>query len=152
MKQNYPLTAALNFGAVLILMTILTAPFYFATSFTKPANIAGAKTQNPYIIISNVANFPQMQLTQTGSLYTITFVKVAQSQVFTGVLTITNPTKSATTYELVSTGDGMFFFGEDPGNQLTRITLPTGASVPISLFSNTKTYNSPQEASLSVEI
>lgn len=146
MNPKHFIRAISNFITVIILLLLLAAPFYFAGSITKPANIAGAKIQEPYIIVSQIDKFPNLGLSQKGNSYQITFNKIAGAQAFTGVMLITNTTGRTQNYEIVkSFGDAAIFFGEDIRNIITQITVPSGISIPISLFSQSGPQNQSVE-------
>lgn len=122
-----------NIVAVILLVSLVAAPIYFAKNFT---NVAGVKSQSQYLIVSQVEKFPGMTFAQSGNKYQISFNKIAESQAYLAVMTITNPTDRTQTYELGATsGTSKPFFGQDINNQLNELSLPSGATVPISLFS-----------------
>lgn len=122
-----------NIVAVILLVSLIAAPIYFAKNFT---NVAGVTSQSQYLIVSQVEKFPGMTFAQSGNRYQISFNKLAPSQAYLAILVITNPTETTQTYTLeASSGQTKPFFGQDINNQLIELSLPSGASVPISLFS-----------------
>lgn len=141
MKTKHVGIAIANFSGILILIGLLAAPFYFATQVSKLANVAGAKISKPYLIISQIDKFPGLQFSQKGENYEVTFSKIAQSQAFTGIALITNPTGVNKTYRLITTGNSQVFFGDDIKNLVTTISLPSSGSVPISIFSKEESSN-----------
>lgn len=146
MKPKHLLAAVSNFISVIVLLLLLAAPFYFAKNVIQPADIAGAKVGKPYIIVSQIDKFPNLSLSQKGTFYQITFNKIADSQIFTGILQITNTTEKTQNYEIVkSFGDATVFFGEDIRNIITKITVPSGTSISISLFSQSQNQNQSVE-------
>lgn len=123
----------LNFLAVILLLALIAAPIHFARNF---AQVAGVKSESKFLIVSQAARFPGMKLVQEGEKYQISFTKQGSSQAFLGILIINNPTENSQTYRLeVTAGSAKPFFGEDLDNQIQKISLPSTASVPISLFS-----------------
>lgn len=138
MKAKHIGTAIANFSGILILIALLAAPFYFATQVSKPAGVAGAKISKPYLIISQIDKFPGLQFSQEGENYKVTFSKIAQSQAFTGIALITNPTGKNQNYQILTTGNSQVFFGDDINNQANTILLPSSGSVPISILSTEK--------------
>lgn len=132
MKFNL-LTITLNFFAVILLVSLIAAPIYFANNFAK---VAGVKSQASYIASSQVDKFPQMKLEQEGDNYKISFTKQAVSQAYLSVLIVTNPTKEAKLYTIIqSSVAASAFFGEDVNNLQTEVRVPPSTSVPISLVS-----------------
>lgn len=126
-------TIFINSFAVFFLAALVIAPFYFANNFSQ---VAGVKTQSKYLLISQVDKFPQMKFTQEDKLYQLTFKKQGNSQAYLGVFIINNPTPSTQSYTIdVNTGQTSVFFGQDSNNLETTITLPSSASVPISILS-----------------
>jgi len=132
MKSNF-LAITLNFFAVSLLVSLLGAPLYFASQFTK---VAGVKTEASYIASSQVDKFPQMKLEQEGDNYKIYFTKQARSQAYLSMLIITNPTREARSYTIIqSSAANSAFFGEDVNNLQAGVKIPPSTSVPISLVS-----------------
>ena|SRR5438309_8832005 len=122
-----------NLSAILLLVALIAAPIYFAKNFSK---VAGAKNEAKYLIISQVEKFPQMKLVQEEDSYQLIFAKQSESQAYLGVLILDNPTNSTKTYALETASvDSKPFFGQNQDNQLTRISLPASASIPISIIS-----------------
>ncbi len=131
------LNISLNFLAVVLLITLIAAPFYFAKNFSQ---VAGVKSQSPYLVVPQVDKFPSMTLTQNGNNFQITFTKQNPSQAYLSVLIINNPTNQPKTYELQATkGSQTVFFGESLESPLTKINVPAQASVPISILSSAST-------------
>ena len=123
----------LNFLAVVLLIGLIATPFYFARNFAK---VAGVKSSSPYLLVSQIEKFPNITFSQSSDAYRISLTKQGPSQAFLGVLIINNPTDSTQTYTLkIISGQAKLFFGEDLKNQLIKISIPSGAAVPISLYS-----------------
>ena len=77
-----------------------------------------------------------MFLSQVGDRYEISFERQNPSQAYLSVLIVNNHTDETRTYSLqASSGATTAFFGEDLENLITKINVPAGVSVPISLFS-----------------
>ena len=132
MRKNHLLIIALNFSAVVLLISLIATPIYFARNFAK---VAGVKSESKYLIVSQIEKFPNMTFSQNGDNYQISFNKLGPSQAFLGILIVNNPTNSTKTYRLDSTGSAKLFFGEDLKNQQSQISVPASASVPVSLYS-----------------
>lgn len=123
-----------NFSAAIFLLGLLVGPFYFAHNF---ANVAGIKSETPFLLVSQVEKFPGMSFKEDSGRYTISFIKISSSQAFLGILVLNNPTDRTQSYIIdMTSGKSKVFFGEDLQNQQTTITLPTQTSVPVSLLSN----------------
>ncbi len=137
------LKITLNFLAVVLLISLIATPLYFARNFAK---VAGIKSESKFLVVSQIEKFPNMKLTQTADKYTISFTKLGSPQAFLGILIINNPTKNTQTYRLDSSGAVELFFGEDLKNQQSRISVPASASVPISLFSGEEATAASQTA------
>lgn len=141
MKLRHLLSFAANFFAVLLLVSLIAAPFYFAKNLTKVESIAGAKTIAPDEITFQTENFPNLTFSQNGDKYKVSFTKISPTQAFIGILTVTNPQDQPKTYSLeVTSGQAKLFFGADLENQITQISLSPQSSAAVSLFS-------PNEAS-----
>jgi|SRR3989344_5321905 len=141
MKHHFA-KITLNFLAVVLLIGLIATPFYFARNF---ARVAGVKSQSQFLVVSQVEKFPEMILSQEADRYQITFTKLGPSQAYLGVLIINNPTNQTQTYDLkVTSGSAQVFFGEDLNNQLTQISTPSQASVPVSLFSGQDVWSENQ--------
>lgn len=137
-----------NFSSIVVLILIIALPFLLANRIVK---VAGVKTTVPYLISSQIEYFPNASLSQEGQIYSLTYSKIAPSQLFQSVLILTNPTGSNQNYTLVTlSGQDQLFLGVDPKNQVKKIALPSGASTPISLFSND--LNNSQDAKLDFSI
>ena len=142
MNKNKLIKIALNFLAVVLLIGLIATPFFFAKNF---ARVAGVKSQSQFLVVSQVEKFPEMILSQEADRYQITFTKLGPSQAYLGVLIINNPTNQTQTYDLkVTSGSAQVFFGEDLNNQLTQISTPSQASVPVSLFSGQDVWSENQ--------
>ena len=133
MRKNHLLIVALNFSAVVILIALIATPIYFARNFAK---VAGVKSESKYLIVSQIEKFPNMTFSQNGDNYQISFNKLGPSQAFLGILIVNNPTNSTQTYKVeVTDGQAELFFGEDIGQREDQISLPSTASVPVSVYS-----------------
>lgn len=153
MKPKYVYLAFLNLLAVFVLLLLLATPFYFAGSISKPASVAGAKSQKSYVLISQIDKFPNVKLLQQEDNYKITFSKIAPSQAFTSLLLITNPTNRTQNYKIVKTaGDAEVFFGEDLENRTTIVTAPSSISIPISIYSAKESSASSQTVDFQIEV
>lgn len=134
MNVNKLTKITLNFLAVVLLVSLITTPIFFAKNAAK---VAGVQNISPYLIVSQIEKFPNMTLSQNQDRYQIAYTKQAPSQAFLGILILNNPTDSTQTYQLqVISGQAKPFFGEDLQNQLTTISVPPTASIPISLLSS----------------
>ncbi|KKR86114.1 MAG: hypothetical protein UU34_C0021G0008 [Candidatus Curtissbacteria bacterium GW2011_GWA1_41_11] len=148
MKNHHFLKISLNFAAVILLLTLVVTPFYFARQFSQ---VSGVKSETQYLVVSQVEKFPGMYLSQTGNRYEISFERQNPSQAYMAVLIVNNPTNKAKTYSLqASSGATTAFFGEDLDSLLTQINVPAGVSVPISLISQGDSA-STQTIELSIE-
>ena len=124
----------LNFSAVLLLSALIAGPLLIAKNMAK---VAGVKSESKFLVVSQIEKFPNLALTQRENAYSISFTKVGSEQAFLGVLIVNNPTDKTQTYSLNEvTGQAQAFFGEDLGSQTTKISVPSQASLPISLFSD----------------
>jgi len=133
MKHNHFLTITLNFLAVVLLVSLLAAPIYFAKNV---AQIAGVKNQTNYLIVSQIDKFPGMMFSQDGARYEISFERQNPSQAYLSVVILTNPTNEAKNYNLISSGGSTkIFFSEDFQNPKTEIKIPAKSTIPISLLS-----------------
>lgn len=133
MKKTNFSTVIVNFLGVLLLITLIMMPLYFAKNFAK---VAGVRSQSPYLVVSQVEKFPGMTFTQDSNQYQITFDKLGPPQAYLGVLVLNNPTSDTKSYQInVLSGATQVFFGEDLANQTTLIKVPATSSVPISLLS-----------------
>lgn len=136
--KHHLTTIIYNFLAVVLLVSLIAAPIYFAKNF---AQVAGVKSQSNYLLVSQIDKFPGMTFSQSGQNYTINFTKQATSQAYLQVFIINNPTNGAKTYTIKSNNSkNTLFFGEDLKNQQTKINIPAQSSAPISLLSQ-----SPQD-------
>ena|SRR3972149_4234286 len=133
--NKYLLTITLNIIAVLLLAVLISAPFLIAKNMAK---VAGVKSESTFLVVSQIEKFPNLNLTQRENTYSISYTKQGSSQAYLGVLIVNNPTEATQTYSIERiSGKAKAFFGEDLGNQPTKISIPASASVPISLFSET---------------
>lgn len=150
MKNNYLLKISLNFLAVVLLISLIATPIYFAKNF---AQVAGVKSSASYLVVSQVEKFPNLSFSQSADTYSITFQKQGPAQAFLAILILNNPTDTTQTYGLAQTsGQGKLFFGEDLENQLATISVPSSASVPISLFSSEEATASAQTVEFTIRI
>ena len=137
MKHNHFLKITLNFLAVILLLSLIATPLYFAKNF---AQVAGVKSSASYLVVSQIEKFPNLSFSQSADIYSITFTKQGSFQAFLGILILNNPTDSTQTYGLAQTfGQGKLFFGENLEDQLATISVPSQTSVPISLYSSEET-------------
>ena len=141
--NKHLLKLTLNFLAVILLISLIATPFFFAKDLAK---VAGVKSTSKFLVVSQIEKFPNLTLNQEGSKYQISFTKQGLSQAFLSVLIINNPTNTTQTYslELIS-GQAKLFFGEDLNSQTTQISVPSSASVPMSLFSSSEILNQTVE-------
>ena len=141
--MNYHLfKITLNFLAVVLLISLIATPFLFARNFAK---VAGVKSESRFSVVSQVEKFPGMEFFQEADHYQISFTKLGPSQAFLGVLIINNPTNRTQSYSLaVTSGQTRVFFGEDLDNPLTQISIPSSASVPMSIYSSQETLGESQ--------
>src|SRR3990167_1454319 len=124
----------LNFSAVLLLTALVVGPLLIVRNMAK---VAGVKSESRFLVVSQIEKFPNLSLAQTGNTYSVSFTKQGQSQVFIGVLIVNNPTGTTQAYSIGRiSGDAQPFFGENPDDQLTKVTVPASASIAISLFSD----------------
>src|SRR3989344_4495975 len=108
MEKHHLLKISLNFSATVLLLALLALPFYFARSFSQ---VSGAKSETPYLIISQVEKFPGMYLAQSGNRYEISFERQNPSQAYISVLVLNNPSSETKAYSLrASSGATTVFF------------------------------------------
>ena len=127
----------LNLSAVFLLATLIATPLYFAKNFAK---VAGVKSENKYLVVSQTDKFPNITLTQTGDQFTVNYNKFSDNQAFLGILVLYNPTSEPQTYSLV--GDREVFFGQNLEDKKNQITVPSGASISISIHSQSSSQSS----------
>lgn len=140
----------INFLAVLLLALTIATPLYFAKNF---ASVAGVKSQSKYLVVSQIEKFPNLTLSQNGDNYTITYQKYGESQAFLDVLILNNPTGQTQTYELETiSGTSQVFFGNELDDQKTAIKVPSSASVPVSLFSDTGSETQSQTVEFTIAV
>lgn len=136
--KNHFLKITLNFLSVLLLISLIAAPIYFAKN---AASVAGVKSESKYLLVSQIDKFPNLKLSQTGNSYQISFSKLGASQAFLDILILNNPTDQTQTYSLQrlnlagGSTSNTIFFGHDIGTLQTKISVPSQTSVPISLYS-----------------
>lgn len=136
MNHKIFLKFTLNFLAVILLIVLIAAPFYFANNFSQ---VAGVKSSNEYLVVSQVEKFPQMEFTQSGNNYQVTFTKQNPIQAYLSVLIINNPTNETKTYTLETPNDSAaVFFGNDLDNPVAEIKVPPLASMPVSIMSSSE--------------
>ena len=150
MKNSHILKIGLNFMAVILLISLIATPFFFAKNFAK---VAGVKSLSQFLVVSQIEKFPGMEFSQEANSYQISFNKQGPSQAFLGILIVNNPTDRTQSYSLMATsGQGRLFFGEDINNQLTSIAVPSLTSAPVSLFSPREASGESQIVEFRVEI
>lgn len=133
MMKKHLLAIGLNFSAVLVLAALIIAPLYFAKNLTQ---VAGVKSESPYLLVSQIEKFPGMKLAQTQNIYTVSFIKQSQSQAYLSILIINNPTNEPKIYTVQNQQtENKFFFGDDLNNLQLKINIPPQTSVPVSLIS-----------------
>lgn len=148
MKRSHFLKITLNFCAVVLLVSLLLAPFLFARSFVR---VAGVKSESKYLLISQVEKFGGITFSQNSLDYKIAFSKLGASQAFLGVLILNNPGAAAQTYSIeVLAGEANVFFGEDLNNQLFTIAVGPQTSVPISIYSDVASGLDSQTAEFAI--
>ncbi len=149
MRLNHLLKVGSNFFASVLLISLLSAPVFFASHFVK---VAGVKTESKYLLVSQAEKFPNLTFSQNQDHYQVAFDKLGPSQAYLGIAIVNNPTDKSQTYELkVASGSAKLFFGEDLKNQLTKISLPSQVSVPVSLFSDQESSESSQTVEFKIE-
>lgn len=139
----------LNFLAVVLLISLIATPFFFAKNFSK---IAGVKSESQFLVVSQVEKFPGMEFSQEANSYRISFKKQGPSQAYLGVLVINNPTDKTQTYSLDTLGETKVFFGEDLNNLTTQMSVPSSVSVPISLLSTGESPAESQTVEFKIEV
>ena len=138
----------LNFSAILLLSALIVGPLLIAKNMAK---VAGVKSESRYLVVSQIEKFPNFALTQRDDTYSISYSKQGPSQAYIGVLIVNNPTETTQTYTIERiSGEAQPFFGEDLGGQLTEISVPSTASVPISLFSGSEASTDSQTVEFSI--
>lgn len=148
--NNHFLKITLNFLSVLLLVSLIAVPIYFAKNFAK---VAGVKSQSPYLVVSQIDKFPNLKFTQANDQYQLTFTKLGPSQAFLDVLIINNPTDTTQNYTINKTsGQAQLFFGHDLKNQQDKIAVPSQTSIPISLFSSEESSASSQNVDFTIKV
>ena len=138
----------LNFSAILLLSALIAGPLLIAKNMAK---VAGVKSESKFLVVSQIEKFPNLALTQRENTYSISFTKVGSEQAFLGILIVNNPAETTQTYSIERiSGESQPFFGEDLGSQLTEISVPSTASVPISLFSGSEASTDSQTVEFSI--
>src|SRR3989338_4204539 len=133
--HKFALMMFVNISSVLLLVALIVGPLLIAKNMAK---VAGVKSESKYLIVSQIEKFPNLSLVQRENTYSISFAKQGPSQAYLGVLIVNNPTATTQTYSIERiSGQAEAFFGEDLGSQLTKISVPSQASVPISILSDT---------------
>ena len=136
MKNSKLFKITSNFLAITLLIVLIAAPFYFANNFSQ---VAGVKSSNAYLVVSQVEKFPQMKLTQSGNNYQVTFTKQNPTQAYLSVLIINNPTNQTKTYILETPSDSAaVFLGNDLDNPVAEIKVPPLAAIPVSIMSSSQ--------------
>ena len=132
--HKFVLMMFVNISSALLLVVLIVGPLLIAKNMAK---VAGVKSESKFLVVSQIEKFPNLNLTQRDDAYSISYTKQGPSQAYLGILVINNPTDKTQTYSLNEVfGQAQVFFGEDLGNQPTKIPVPPSASVPISLFSD----------------
>jgi len=132
--KKHILAITFNFSAILLLAALIIAPIYFAKNFTQ---VAGVKSESPYLLVSQTEKFPGMTFSQSASTYTIAFTKQASSQAYLSIFIINNPTNEPKSYTIQNqSSENKFFFGEDLNSLQNKINVPAQVSVPISVLSH----------------
>lgn len=133
MKTQKFTKIVLNFSAVVLLISIIAVPFYFANNFAK---VAGVKSESKYLIVSQIDKFPNLKFSQAGDTYQISFTKMGPSQAFLDILVLNNPTSEPQTYIVQkNTGTADIFFGHNLDDIRRKISVPSNSSVPLSIYS-----------------
>ena len=132
--HKFALMMFVNISSVLLLVALIVGPLLIAKNMAK---VAGVKSESKYLIVSQIERFPNLSLVQKENTYSISFAKQGPSQAYIGVLIVNNPTETTQTYSIGRiSGDAQPFFGENPDDQLTKVTVPASASIALSLFSD----------------
>src|SRR3989344_9137890 len=100
MKNSHILKIGLNFMAVILLISLIATPFFFAKNFAK---VAGVKSLSQFLVVSQIEKFPGMEFSQEANSYQISFNKQGPSQAFLGILIVNNPTDRTQSYSLMAT-------------------------------------------------
>lgn len=123
----------LNSLAIVLLLSLLATPFYFAKNIGK---VAGVKSQSKYFLVSQIENFPNLSYSQTQDTYKVNFTKFGQKQAYINVFIINNPTENTQVYKIEKiSGNATVFFGEDTENKVQKISLPQSTSSTLSIIS-----------------
>ncbi|MEK7581432.1 MAG: hypothetical protein AAB512_04055 [Patescibacteria group bacterium] len=135
--KHHLATIVYNLLAVFFLVSLIAAPIYFAKNF---AQVAGVKSESPYLLVSQTEKFPSMTFSQSQNTYTITLTKQVPSQAYLSIIIVNNPTSETKTYTIKNQStENKLFFGENLNNQLIKINIPSQSSTPISLLSQSAT-------------
>ena len=147
--HKFALMMFVNISSVLLLVALIVGPLLIAKNMAK---VAGVKSESRYLVVSQIEKFPNFALTQRDDTYSISYSKQGPSQAYIGVLIVNNPTETTQTYTIERiSGEAQPFFGEDLGGQLTEISVPSTASVPISLFSDAQSESGTQTVDFKIE-
>lgn len=149
---KFTLMILVNISSVLLLVALIVGPLLIAKNMAK---VAGVKSESKYLVVSQVERFPNLSLSQRENTYSISYTKQGPSQAYIGVLIVNNPKNTTQTYAIKNVeGNAQPFFGEDLQNPMTKITVPSQASVPVSLFSGSESESGTQtvEFKISAEI
>ncbi|OGD98089.1 hypothetical protein A2W45_02825 [Candidatus Curtissbacteria bacterium RIFCSPHIGHO2_12_41_11] len=147
--HKFALMMFVNISSVLLLVALIVGPLLIAKNMAK---VAGVKSESKYLIVSQIERFPNLSLVQKENTYSISFAKQGPSQAYIGVLIVNNPTETTQTYSIGRiSGDAQPFFGENPDDQSTKVTVPSQASVPLSLFSDARSESENQTVEFRIQ-
>jgi len=147
--HKFALMMFVNISSVLLLVALIVGPLLIAKNMAK---VAGVKSESKYLIVSQIERFPNLSLVQKENTYSISFAKQGPSQAYIGVLIVNNPTETTQTYNLeIISGEAKPFFGENPDDQSTKVTVPSQASVPLSLFSDARSESENQTVEFRIQ-
>ena len=147
--HKFALMMFVNISSVLLLVALIVGPLLIAKNMAK---VAGVKSESKYLIVSQIERFPNLSLVQKENTYSISFAKQGPSQAYIGVLIVNNPTETTQTYSIGRiSGDAQPFFGENPDDQSTKVTVPSQASVPLSLFSYARSESENQTVEFRIQ-
>ena|SRR3989344_4433708 len=147
--HKFALMMFVNISSVLLLVALIVGPLLIAKNMAK---VAGVKSESRYLVVSQIEKFPNFALTQRDDTYSISYSKQGPSQAYIGVLIVNNPTETTQTYNLeIISGEAKPFFGENPDDQSTKVTVPSQASVPLSLFSDARSESENQTVEFRIQ-
>lgn len=130
--HKFALMMFVNISSVLLLVALIVGPLLIAKNMAK---VAGVKSESRFLVVSQVEKFPNLNLAQRENTFSISYTKQGSAQAYLGVLIVNNPTAATQTYKVERiSGDAQAFFGENPSDQSTKVTVPAGASIALSLF------------------